>query len=79
MLGSLVWTVVVGYFRLKDRFFQRLLVAVSLAALAFLGHGLVDFPMSIPGVMIIFVTLAALAVVISRDRIARHEQDDFIY
>ncbi len=78
-LGVGVWTVIAGYRKLKDRFFKRLLIAVSVAALAFLLHGLVDFPMEIPGVMIVFVALAATAFVISRDQIARYEKEDFLY
>jgi hypothetical protein len=73
ILGVVAWTVVVGYFRLKDRFFKRLLLAASLSAAAFLLHGLVDYPMAIPGCMILFVAVSASAVVIARDQVARHE------
>lgn len=77
-LGVAAWTVVTGYRRLKDRFARRLLIAVSLAATVFLLHGLVDFPMAIPGVAIVFVALLGAAVVIARDRITRHEEEDLI-
>jgi putative inorganic carbon (hco3(-)) transporter len=79
ILGVGFWTVVSGYRKLKDRFFRRLLIAVTVAAAAFLLHGLVDFPMEIPGVMIVFVALCAAAFVIARDQIARYEKDDFLY
>jgi hypothetical protein len=73
------WTVIVGWFRLKDPFFRRLLLGSALACVAFMAHGLVDFPLEIPGVAILFVALAAVSVVIARDRIARHEESDFIF
>lgn len=74
-----LWTVIVGWFRLKDPFFRRLLLGSALGCVAFLAHGLVDFPLQIPGVVIIFVTLAAVSIVVARDRVARHEERDFIF
>jgi O-antigen ligase len=79
ILATLFWTAVTGWFRLKDSFAQRLLLGCTLACAAFLLHGLVDFPLAIPGVVIVFVALAALAVVLSKDRIAREEESDFIF
>ena len=79
ILGVLAWTVIAGYRKLKDRFFRRLLIATSVAAVAFLLNGLFDFPMQIPGVMILFMTLLGATVIISRDQIARYERDDFLY
>jgi hypothetical protein len=72
-------TVVVGWFRLKDPFFRRLLLGTSLGCVACLGHGLVDFPLAIPGVAIVFVTLAAISVVVAQDRTARHEKGGFVF
>jgi hypothetical protein len=68
------WTIIAGWFRLKDMFFRRLLLGATLACLAFLAHGLVDFPLAVPGVVMLFVALAAAAFVIARDRVARHEE-----
>jgi hypothetical protein len=73
------WTAVAGWFRLREPFCRRLLLGTSLACVAFLVHGLVDFPLSVPGVTIVFVTLGAATVVIARDRIARHEESDFMF
>ena len=78
IFGVFVWTIVSGYRRLKDRFFRRLLLGTSLAAGAFLLHGLVDFPASVPGCMILFVAVTASGVVVARDLIARNEEREFI-
>lgn len=74
-----VATVIVGWFRLKDPFFRRLLLGCSLGCVAFLVHGLADFPLQIPGVTILFVTLAGVCVVVARDMIARHEESEFSF
>ena len=71
-------TVVLGWFRLKDPFFRRLLLGSGLGCAAYLVHGLVDFPLAIPGVAIVFVTSAAISVVVAQDRTARHEESGFI-
>ena len=72
-------TALVGWFRLKDLFFKRLLLGCVLACGVFLGHGLLDFPLEIPGVVIFFVTVGALIVILSCDRVARNEEEDFLF
>jgi hypothetical protein len=74
-LGTVVW----GWIRLKDSFFRRLLVGSAVGCAAFLAHGLVDFPLQIPGVAVVFVTMAAICVIVARDQVARHEEHDFIF
>ncbi|KPL04944.1 MAG: hypothetical protein AMK75_00160 [Planctomycetes bacterium SM23_65] len=78
ILLSAVVTVVVGWFRLKDPFFRRLLLGSVCACLAFLIHGLLDFPLQIPGVAMFFVAAGAVSIVIARDRVARHEEKSFV-
>jgi O-antigen ligase len=79
ILLATLFTVVTGWFRIKDPFFRRLLVGITLGCAACLMHGLVDYPLRIPGVAIVFVALAALSVVVARDRVARHEESDFVF
>ena len=79
ILGAGLWTVVRGLMCLKDLFFRRLLLGCAVGCLAFLGHGLIDYPLYVPGVAIIFVTLGGACVVLGNDQIARHEEDDFIF
>jgi O-antigen ligase len=80
VLVTAVWTAVAGWFRIKEPFLRRLLLGTALACVAFLAHGLVDFPLAIPGVAVIFVALAASTLVIaSRSGSGRQEEGDFTF
>jgi len=79
LLAAGLWTVVRGLMRLKDPFFRVLLLGCVVGCLACLGHGLIDYPFQVPGVTIIFVTLAAVSVILGNDQIARHEEEEFTF
>ncbi len=72
-------TVINGLLRLKDTFQKRLLLGAACACLGFLMHGIVDFPLQIPGVTVLFLATAAVCVLTASDRIGRREERDYTF
>ena len=72
-------TGVVGLVKMKDKFMRRVLLGTLVGTVALLAHSLMDYDLYVPATAFVFVTLAAVTVVLAQDTNSRRTEEDFVF
>lgn len=72
-------TAIVGLMKMRDKFMRRILIGTFVGTLAVLAYSLIDFNLYVPATAFVLVVLAAVTVVLARDRTSRRTEEDFVF
>ena len=72
-------TAIIGLLKMRDKFMRRILIGTFVGTLAVLTHSLIDFDLYVPATAFALVVLAAVTVVLARDRTSRRTEEDFVF